>query len=270
MYAQIPASRTAANPIQKVVHKNSYVKIDCSTHWNGKNGPWVLGLPDVYKIANVHFGSTYSEDNPDYKEWFNLDTGQTDTHYGLSQLVISPKYAVNMTNTTKLLVKLNHFTANITATKAGFFSVDSYPINDDDPTNPNYIQTAEVPIYYDNSLNGHDLRNNIDCRFFLQNTAVIATTIEAAAINPANNYTVFQKGNAGEQIVAAAGENITYDVEFYLGRYDAFIINRDGSLDVKEGIPSIRPQKPAINKSGMPIAEIYVPPYPSLTFKEAE
>ena len=270
MYAQIPASRVIANPIQKVVHKNTYVKIDCETHPNGKNGPWNLGLPDVYKIANVHFGSTYSEDNPDYKDWFNLDTGQTDSHYGLSYLVVSPKYAGNVDDASKLLIKVNNFTANITATKAGFFSVESYPINDDDPENANYIQTAEVPIYYDSALVPHDLRNNIDCRFYLANTAVVATTIEAATENPANNYNIFQKGNPGEQIVAGVGENIMYDVEFYLPRYDILLINRDSNLEVKEGIPSLKPQRPAINKTGMPIAEIYVPPYPSLTFKEAE
>ena len=271
MYAQIATARVTATPIQKVVHKNSYIKIDCATHPNGKNGPWNLGLPDVYKIANVHFGSTYSESNPDYKEWFNLDTGQTDSQYGLSQLFVSPKYVGNMSDTAKLLIKVNHFTANITATKAGFFSVESYPINDDDPENPNYIQTAEVPVYYDAALNPHDLRNNIDCRFYLANTAVVANTIVAAyPENPANNYNTFQKGNPGEMIVAGVGENIIYDVEFYLPRFDTFIINRDGTLEVKEGIPSLQPQKPAINKTGMPIADIFVPPYPSLTFKEAE
>jgi hypothetical protein len=270
MYAQIPAARVTATPIEKVVHKNTYVKIDCSTHFNGSNGPWNLGLPDVYKIANVHVGSTYSESNPDYSTWFNLDTGQTDSHYGLSQLVASPQYAKNISSSTKLLVKLNHFTANITATKTGFFSVESYPINDDMPDSPNYIQTAEVPIYYDTSQLGYDLRNHIDCRFYLANTAVVATTIEAANTNPANNYNTFKKGNPGEQIVAGIGENMIYDVEFYLPRYDVFIINRDGNLEVKEGIPSLQPQRPALNKTGMPIAEIFVPPYPSLTFKEAE
>ena len=270
MYAQISSSRTSATPIEKVVHKNTYVKIDCASNVNGVNGPWNLGLPDVYKIANVHFGSTYSEDNVDYKEWFNLDSGQTDSHYGLSKLVVSPRYAKNIAAGSKFLIKLNHFSANITATKAGFFSVDSYPINDTDPTNPNYIATSEVPIYFDNTQVGYDLRNHIDCRFYLDNTAVIATTKEAATINPVNNNSVFKKGNPGEQIVAAIGENILYDVEYYLPRYDTFIINRDGALDVKEGIPSLHPQRPAINKTGMPIAEIYVPPYPSLTFKEAE
>jgi hypothetical protein len=175
-----------------------------------------------------------------------------------------------MVENSKLLIKLNHFTANITATKAGFFSVESYPINDDDPENANYIQTAEVPIYYDSALVPHDLRNNIDCRFYLANTAVVATTEAAATINPANNYNIFQKGNPGEQIIAGIGQNIMYDIEFYLPRYDILIINRDSNLEVKEGIPSLKPQRPAINKTGMPIAEIYVPPYPSLTFKEAE
>ena len=270
MYGQIPASRVTAIPIQKVVHKNTYVKIDCDTHSSGAIGPWNLGLPDVYKIANVHIGSTYSEENPDHSEWFDLNTGQKDSHYGLAELVPAQNYVSYISPTSKLLVKLCHFEANITSTKTGFFSVDSYPIDDEMPDSPYHIQTAEVPIYFDTAQIGYDLRNQIDCRFYLANTAVIASTIEEATENPANNYSLFQKGNIGEQIVAAIGENMIYDVEFYLPRYDLFLINKDGDLDVKQGIPSLQPRRPAINKSGMQIAEIFVPPYPSLTFKEAE
>jgi hypothetical protein len=270
MVAAIPVAKPAATPIEKVVHKNTYIKIDCGTNLNGTTGPWVLGLPDVYKIANVHFGSTYDETNPDKKDWFDLVTGQTDTHYGLSKIILIPKYAGNLTNTSKLLIKVDNFTSNVTSTKNGFFSVDSYPIDDADPTNPTAIQTAEIPIYIDNSLTRYDLRNFIDFRSYIQNTAVVATTAAAATINPEDNLTIFKKGGAGEQFVVSPESNFIYDVEFYLPRIDIFLINRDGSLDVKQGIPSLRPQSPAINKTGMPIAEILVPPYPSLTFKEAE
>jgi hypothetical protein len=266
----IKVAKPSATPIEKVVRKNTYIKIDCGTNVNGFVGPWTLGLPDVYKIANVHFGSTYDETNPDKKEWFDLVTGQTDTQYGLSKLVLIPRYAGNLTGSSKLLIKLNHFTANVTSTKNGFFSVDSYPIDDANPTNSSAIQTAEIPIYIDNSLSRYDLRNHVDFRSYINATATVATTAASATINPANNETVFQKGGAGAQFVVSPESNFTYDVEFYLPRIDTFLINRDGSLDVKQGIPSLRPQSPAINKTGMPIAEILVPPYPSLTFKEAE
>jgi hypothetical protein len=270
MIGVIPVSKPNARPIEKVVHKNTYIKIDCATNSGGTTGPWNLGLPDVYQIANVHFGASYSESNPDKSDWFDLITGQTDTHYGLSKLALIPKYNGNLTNTSKLLIKVNNFTANITSSKNGFFSVESYPIDDANPTNSNAIQTAEIPVYVDNTLTRYDLRNYVDFRFYMANTATVASTIGDATIDPIDNTTTFKKGNAGEQFAVAPGENFIYDVEFYLPRIDLFIINKDGSLDVKQGIPSTRPQVPALNKTGLTVAEIFVPPYPSLTFKEAE
>lgn len=270
LYGQITVSRNPATPIKKIVNKNVYVKIDCGTHPNGTNGPWCLGFPDVYKVSNVHFGSTYSTSNPDKGDWFDLVTGQTDTHYGMSQLVIIPKYKSNLTNTSKLLVKLNHFTPQYSSSQFGFFSIDSYPIDDANTANTSAIQTAEIPIYIDNSLVQYDLRNHIDFRFVVANTATSTTSEASATINPTVNITSFNKGGSGQQFIAEPGTNFTYDVEYYLPRADIFIINKDGSLDVKQGIPSLRPQLPAINKTGLPIAEILVPPYPSLTFKEAE
>jgi len=269
--AAVPATKSYSQGIQKVVNKNTYVKIDCSNHTNTTRGPWTLGLPDVYKIANVHFGTTYSESNPDKKDWFYLNNGQTDSYYGLSQLVLNPKYTGSLSSSSKLLIKLDHFTANITATKSGFFSVDSYPIDDTDnaPT-ASTIKTAEVPVYVDTSLVAHDLRNNIDFRFFMANTANVASSISNATINPPANEKTFVKGSAGQQVVPLTEENLTYDVTFYMPRSDTLMITKDGDLDVKLGLPALKPQLPTINKTGMPIANIYVPPYPSLTFKEAE
>jgi hypothetical protein len=116
----------------------------------------------------------------------------------------------------------------------------------------------------------YDLRNHIDFRFVVANTATSTTSEGSATINPADNITIFKKGEAGSQFVAEPGTNFTYDIEFYLPRLDVLLINKDGSLDVKQGIPSIRPRLPSINKTGLPIAEIAVSPYPSLTFTEAE
>ena len=270
IYGEIQVSKNQASAITKQVNKGRYVKIDCGTHPNGSRGPWALGFPDVYNVSNVFFGSTYSTSNPDKESWFDLLTGQTDSHYGISYLVLNPKYASNLTNTSKLLVKLDHFVPQYSSSNFGFFSVDSYPIDDSDPTNVNAIQTAQIPVYVDNGLMRYDLRNHIDFRFVVANTATSTTSEGSATINPLDNVATFNKGAAGSQFAAEPGTNFTYDVDFYLPRLDVFIINKDGSLDVKQGIPDIRPRLPSINKTGLPIAEIMVPPYPSLTFTEAE
>ena len=96
-YAQVPIRRNNAVPIQKVVNKNTNVKIDCSTHYNGEKGPWGLGVVDAFYLANVHVGSiagtAFDETNPDRKDWFYIDSGQTDDTYKHSKLIIKPQYA---------------------------------------------------------------------------------------------------------------------------------------------------------------------------------
>ena len=272
-YAQIPIRRNTANPIQKVVNKNTNVKIDCSTHYNSSTGPWGLGVVDAFYLANVHVGSTagtmFDETNPDRKDWFYLDSGQTDDIYKHSKLIVKPQYASSLDATSTLLVKFHHFTANVTASQAGFFSVDSYPIDDINTSNTQAIQTAQIPVYSSVSGINYDLRNHIDFRPVFANTATYSTTAAGATINPANNSTTLVVGT-GNPIAIEPNANFNYNVEYYLPRVDNLILNKDGALDVKQGTPAVNPVAPAINTSGLKLADIYVPPYPSLTFIEAE
>ncbi|CAB5221291.1 Domain of unknown function DUF4815 [uncultured Caudovirales phage] len=269
-YAQIPVKRVNAQPIPKVVNKDRYVEIDCGTHPAGTTGPWCLGIPDVYNVANVFFGATYSETNADRSDWFYLDNGQTGAYYGLSYLKLLPKYTGVLSNSSKLLVKFDHFEAAATSTKMGFFDINSYPIDDVNLANTAAIQTAEIPLFTDITGTLYDLRNQIDFRAVMSSTANSATVIANATENPANNSTTFNLGGVGAQFVADTGSNFTYDVEYYLPRKDILTINKDGALVVKLGLPSLTPQTPVINKTGLALAELYVPPYPSLTFTEAE
>lgn len=270
MYAQIPIKRSPAYSILKVVNKDVYVTINCASHPAGTTGPWCLGLPDVYKVSNVFFGSSYSEQNADKSNWFYLDTGQQDSFYGLAYLKLNPQYSGSLTSASNLLVKLNCFTSDVTSTRMGFYSVDSYPIDDANTANVHAIATAEIPVYIDTSGTSYDLRNFVDFRSVIANTAVITDVINNATENPANNVTTFNIAGVGSQYVVDTGTNFEYDVEYYLSRKDFLCIDKDGNLLVKQGIPSVKPQLPVINKAGLPLAEILVPPYPSLTFIEAE
>lgn len=268
LIAQVPIKRTAALAIPKVVKEKRLVKIDCGTHPAGTKGPWCLGLADAYRLDAVHFGTNYDITNTDYKMWFELDNGQTETTYGLSYLKLLPKYSNVLTNVSKLLVEVSHFEANTaSSSRAGFFSVDSYPIDDANTENTSAIATAEIPIFYDKLNNRYDLRNFIDFRSVIANTAQSTNVIASATENPANNTSTYKLTNA---LVVDAGSNFTYNVEFYLPRIDIFVVDKDGNLIVKKGNPAAVPVAPSINKTGLPVAEIIVPPYPSLTFKEAE
>lgn len=267
MNAQIPVTRTTAQPIPKVVRKNTFVKIDCST--GGTTGPWGLGHADVYKVANVHVGSTYADTNTDRSDWFELDSGQQDNMYNIAKLKLKPQYNGVLTSASRLLVKMHHFTPNSTSSAALFYSEESYPIDDANTANNSAIVTAEIPVYKNDKGIYYDLRNCIDFRPMASNTAVLATTAAAATINPVANAGSFYS-TSGAPVAVEPDSNFSYNVEYYLPRKDVLLINSDGTLNVKRGDPAIDPKLPAINKSGLKIAEITVPPYPSLTFKEAE
>ena len=267
LVGRIPLVRSSAQPIQKVVNKDQFVKIDCGTNVGGINGPWTLGISDVYQIANVYVGTSYSISNQSVTPWFNLDTGQRDTYYGNARLNLNPAYAGSLTSSSKILVQLNCFTPDITTTQAGFMSVDSYPIDDLTPsTNANAIATAEIPIYTASGIR-YDLRNYIDMRPFMTNTAAVTNVVSYATENPANNTTNYLTNN---NINIDPDSIFTYNATYYLPRIDKVLINKNGKLINKMGPSQIDPQPPAINKTGLSIAEIYVPPYPSLTFSEAQ
>jgi hypothetical protein len=266
--AQIPKYRSSAQPIQKVIKKDVFVSINCASHNATTTGPWCLGLPDVLKIKNVYVGSNFSTTNPDRTEWFTLDNGQTDSMYGLSFLKLNPKYYGGLTSASRLLVKLDHFTSNVTSTKAGFYSIDSYPINDSNTASSNSIATAQIPIYTSPSAIQHDLRNYIDFRPIMSNTAVSTNVASSATINPANNSNVFVTA-AGATLAIEPDSVFQYNVTHYLPRIDALVINKNNTVSVKYGVPSLNPTPPTLDASGLRVAEIYVPPYPSLTPDEA-
>src|SRR5690606_30031170 len=103
-------------------------------------GSWNLGLPDVYRIRNVYANTTQFSDiaSEDITSRFMLDTGQRDQLYDHARLVLKPQF-INSLGDEYLTVKLDHFLAN-TVAGIGFFSVDSYAIDDANTSNVNAIQ----------------------------------------------------------------------------------------------------------------------------------
>jgi len=262
VYCSFPVYRNQASAISKVINKNRYVKIDCSNNVANTVGPWDLGLVDVHKIRHVYVGTTYANTNSDRSNWFELYTGQSDDKYSHSKLVIKPTYRSQITSSTKMLIELDHFTAN-TSYSVGFFSVESYPIDDTNTSNTNAIQTIEIPVY-----NGVELRNVIDYRPRYNNSANNSTTEAGATINPVVNTTFSVSGSG--QYVISPDTNFIADFEYYLPRYDLITLDPYGNFKVQQGNPAVNPVSPFFENDQSLIAECYVPPYPTPTVREQE
>lgn len=260
VYVQYPVYRNQASAIPKVINKNRFVKIDCSNNVANSVGPWDLGLSDIHKIRNVYVGTTFANTNPNQPSWFSLDSGQREDRYDHGRLIVSPQFASQITGSTKLLIELDHFTAN-TSASVGFFSVDSYPIDDANTANTNAIQTIEIPQF-----NGKDLRNFIDFRPLKYNTGNSATSAATATTNPATSNTVFNAGTA--QYMISPDTNFTADIEYYLPRYDLITIDSTGVFRVNQGVPAVKPSAPFVENDQSVIAESYVSAYPSATKRE--
>lgn len=252
-------------PMGKVVHKGTFVKIDCATNSATTKGPWILGLPDVYAIEAVYVGTTYSTTNVDGKEWFTLDTGQRDGFYDAARLVVKPGYTSKITGSTKLLVKLSHFTAN-TSGGVGYFCVDSYPTSN--VANSTTIHWAEIPRHTSTDGTVFDLRNCVDIRPYKGNTATIATDVGSATINPAaTGASAFVSGTVS--YTPQPDSNFQADVSYYLSRRDLVVVNRAGDFSVIKGEPDENPRTPRADNDVMIVANTYVPAWPSLTQRES-
>ncbi len=254
-----------AFPSMKTVRKGSFVKIDCSNNAATSKGPWILGHPDAFSLAAVYVGTTYSNTNVDGKDWFTLDTGQRDGFYDVARLVVKPSYTSKITGATKMLVKLNHFTANASG-GVGYFCVDSYPTSN--TANTTTIHWAEIPRHAGPDGTIYDLRNCVDIRPYKANTAIITTDASTATINPATSgSSTFQSGTVG--FTPQPDSNFQADVSYYLPRRDLVVVNRAGDFSVIKGEPDENPRTPRPDNDVMIVANTYVPAWPTLTQRES-
>jgi hypothetical protein len=258
-----PVVRTTALEIKKTLNAGRYVKIDCSSA--GINGPYDLGFSDVYKIKTIRKGSgSYPSSNTaglDVTTSFIFDNGQRDTHY--DHATIKPK--VLLSSNDKLLVELDYFYPDFT-NRGGFFSVDSYPVQDNDSLfNPaNNIRTENIPVFK-SSITGqsYDLRNQLDFRVVKDRTATDTTTPGSASVNPSPTSTLIYPASGMKFPVPSSV--IEYDYYYYLGRIDIVAVDKDNRFQIIKGQPSGNPQIPVVSPGIMALSQLTISPYPSLS-----
>lgn len=254
--AHYNVKKTASAPAKKDL-VTVYMTINCASHSATTNGPYTLGWPDVYSIENVYVGTTYSESNPDKKSYFVLNNGQKDAFYGLSSIV--KQKGLTLTSSNRILVKAKVFKKN-TSAGDGFFSVNSYPIDDANTANTAAIQTQSIPIYTNESGQLVNLREVIDFRPYASNTAVYSTTTGGATNNPSATNAF----GTSELYIPAPNKEFEADYSYYMARNDLLTIDRNGNFIIVSGDPSDTPVPPTTPSTGMVLSTISVPVYPSL------
>ena len=263
--------RTQVVPAKKTIYKDRFVKINTTTN---PNGPWCLGFSDIHQIKKIYASSdgSYTTSGIDVTSQFVFDSGQKDTHYDLGYLYSAPGYG--STSNPYLLVQLDYFAPN-TASGSGFYTVESYPIDDVNTSNTNAIQTKDIPLYIDESGNKLPLRDYIDFRpvanitanntgvVDFSNTLSVSIAISYANTNPLNTLTFNVPGS--QLHVPAYTQNFEANYTYFLPRKDLIYVTSDNVLKVKEGLSSANPQTPLFPENAMAVSVLNVPAYPSLS-----
>ena len=259
-------NKIAAREKNKNFNSSRYVMINTSSNPGGVAGPWNLGLADVFKIREVrkhtarHAAVT---DGIDVTSDFVLDNGQRDNLYSLASISKSPNSNLTITSGDHLLIKLDFFTED-TSQGAGYYSVDSYPIDDDNAANTTAITTAEIPTFVSpTSGDEFKLRDSIDIRPRITDTANNTTSLSLITTNPANTFAILE-GTGNGLRYAYPNENFTVDLSFYLGRIDKVCINKEGVFRINAGTSSKSPIPPVDKPDSFTIGRINVSPYPSI------
>jgi Domain of unknown function (DUF4815) len=260
-------ARTTAKEVEKLKRENRYVKINCASNIATTSGPFDLGFSDVYKIKSIRLASgsypTSNTSGTDVTTLFRFDNGQRDNLYDHG--TITPT-GIGLTSSDRLLVELDYFEPNFTS-RAGYFSIDSYPIEDDDGSfnSATDIRTENVGIYK-SPVNGkeYNLRNYLDFRPVKTNTATDETNPAGSPTeNPTKSF-AYQNSANGLRIPVPSSQ-ITYDYTTYMGRKDLLVVDRNKRWQIITGIPSNFPITPEAVPGTMAIAVINVVPYPSLS-----
>lgn len=260
-----PIVRTNSNQVVKNLSEERYVKINCSTA--GTTGPFNLGFSDIYRVRKIvkKSGSYPSNltDGTDVTSLFTVDNGQRDMYYEHGS--ITPNFA--LTSSDRLLVQLDYFIPS-TSLGFGYFSVESYPVDDDDTPAARTIRTENIPIYT-SPINGevYDLRNYLDFRQVKASTAYdpgASTTmvIADATENPTVSSSFISDTNGFRLPIPSS--QVSYDFTYYLPRRDVVVIDKNGVISVVKGVPSTSPITPDVPANSMSLANLYIAPYPSL------
>ena len=256
--------KTDTTPVAKALVQSVYVKIDTSSNANGTTGEYDLGVSDGYKLEAVYANaSAYSVASADeVTNQFRFDNGQKDNYYGHAKIFKLSSATVNLATSNFVVVKLSYFTHTVASGGGTFSILDSYPVDDTTTPAANTIRTEELPIYRSSVIGDYDLRNTIDYRPRMTDTATPNATLGSAPENPNPIEEIERPGNGITFPVPV--KTFTTDFQYWQGKKIRVICDFDGKIRQVEGAYADEPILPVEPEKCMTLATIDLPPFPCL------
>ena len=258
-------------PKAMTVNRESYVRLNLSSHTNGTTGPWPLGFSNVIRLRGVYKGSNSSFTPSstgvvDVTNDFFVDTRQSENVSDISRLAKLTTSTLSLSASDYLLVKFDHLSVaaagmkNVLSYLPDHIDYDDLALGDAAST----IHTLEIPEFKDTSGDYFDLRDAVDFRPVVANTVAITTVANGSTpVNPSEWTPATRTFVAGSYKFPIPNSIMRANLEFFLGRVDRIVVNKDGDIQVIAGEPGSY-TAPAMPADAININTIIIPPYPSL------
>jgi len=248
-------------PYNKTVRK-PYIKVSFA---DGTD-KYSLGFPDVYKIISAEDSS-----GTEFTDSFRLHSNQKDAYYDISYMEYIPGTPKPANGT--LTIQLGVFQLNPTG-GSYFFTINSYPVDDDSETLPaDKIRSQDLHVYLASNGNKYNLRESIDFRphvdkvsaaDYTNTSAGSAPTISDAADGTTPTF------SRTDYLVPANDESLNMDIESYDARIDLVTIDSYGTIELVKGEEEQIPGPPKVSPDKLVISEIFIPGYPALSAYDAD
>lgn len=248
-----------STPIAKSLAVDKYVRIDTVTNVASTSGDYTLGVSDLFRVVQITAttNANYTTGAEDVTDQFRVDNGQTDNFYGLASIKLKASSTLNLTTKRYIQVKYEKFTRTVSG--PSFACVDSYPVDDTGNTG---IKTEEIPLYISPTRGVFDLRNCIDFRPYVTDTAVDTSTAGSATVNPSLDSIITRPSNGLTNPVPV--QEFTTDLQYYLAQGARVVLDNTGEFRVVLGPQNERVDIPLSEGNQMTLATFIMPPYPSL------
>jgi len=244
-------------PVSLEVSRKQYVKINTANNDAGTTGPWCLGLPGIFRLSGVYAGNTATGTN--LRDEFYVDHNQNKNYYGLGYL-----YKGNYSDHTvsgEYLVEVDVLRPSSTGVKV----INSYNLDDDVVLDQLYVANTtmnimEIPEVNSDKGEYYDLRECVDFRPFMANTAAFAGSNTAATTNPAEPTPANKFDTSANYKFPLPDGDFVFDYQVYQDRQDQITINSEGEFEFLLGTEL----RSTDNNNQLVLYRSSVRPYPSL------
>ena len=219
----------------------------------------ILSYSDAFKLNYVYEGTSSQPpeidtagnliSGTDVTSRYTFDTGQRDTLYDVSRVVLKPGFDET---TGQLVISFDYFEHS----QGDFCTIDSY-------LHEAGVSEDEIPTFDSSVLGITELKNVIDFRPKVDSATIIPGFLDTSTLEVTTGS--FSGPGAIVASSPAPDKGLEYTFSFsqvqYLDRIDGIYLDKKGSFVVKEGNSSLNPTKPDAIEDAVPLFYAYIPAF---------